>query len=321
MGKPSRAEWLEERRTGIGGSDSSAVLGLNPWMSPYSLWADKLGMLPEREESEAMRQGRDFEDYVARRFCEVSGKRVRRVNKILRHPENSFMLANIDRDIVGEDSGLECKTTSMLNLKKYAGGDFPVNYYCQCVHYMAVTGAKRWYLAVLVLNQALLCFQLTREPETPVPEWCVSSVYVDQSEIDSLVDAERSFWALVEAKEPPPLDGAPPTTDALEAIYADSNGSSIELFGRESLIETYAELKAQSRELDARIAECRQILMGDLGEAERGNCGSYDVLWKSQSRKTFDSAAFFSDFPELKESAEDYWKTTSFRKFEIREVK
>lgn len=78
--------WLAERRTGIGGSDVAAILGLNEWTSPYTVWADKLGLLPEREDSEAMRQGRDLEHYVAERFSKVSGKRVRRVNRILRHP-------------------------------------------------------------------------------------------------------------------------------------------------------------------------------------------------------------------------------------------
>lgn len=67
----SRQEWLEERRNAIGGSDTSAILGLNPYATPYTVWADKTGRLPEKEDSEAMRQGRDFEQYVADRFTEV----------------------------------------------------------------------------------------------------------------------------------------------------------------------------------------------------------------------------------------------------------
>ena len=53
----SRDDWLEHRKKSIGGSDASAVAGLNPWTSPYSVWADKLGLLPPKEENEAMRLG------------------------------------------------------------------------------------------------------------------------------------------------------------------------------------------------------------------------------------------------------------------------
>ncbi len=239
MDNSTRAAWLAERRTGIGGSDAAAILGLNPWTSPYTVWADKLGLLPERPDNEAMRQGRDFEPYVAERFCEVSGKRVRRVNKMLRHSVHTFMLANIDRDIVGESAGLECKTTSCLNIRNFKDGDFPATYYAQAVHYIAVTGAVRWYVAVLILNQGFHVYRLTRVRDDPLPDWCVSSVHVGNAEIDALIAAERDFWRMVEAKTPPPADGSASTAETLQALYADTDGSTAELFGRESTIREY----------------------------------------------------------------------------------
>jgi putative phage-type endonuclease len=69
-----REEWLQWRKKGIGGSDAATILGLNPYASLLSLWADKLGMMPEREDNEQMRQGRDLEGYVAERFMEATGK-------------------------------------------------------------------------------------------------------------------------------------------------------------------------------------------------------------------------------------------------------
>lgn len=103
--------WLEHRRHSIGGSDAAAIVGLNDYASPYSVWADKTDRLPEKEDSEAMRQGRDFEEYVAARFTEATGKKVRRCNFIIQNPDYPFAHANIDRQIIGEDAGLECKTT------------------------------------------------------------------------------------------------------------------------------------------------------------------------------------------------------------------
>ena len=41
----SHEEWLEDRRKGIGGSDVGALLGLNKYKSPYTLWAAKSGLL------------------------------------------------------------------------------------------------------------------------------------------------------------------------------------------------------------------------------------------------------------------------------------
>ena len=79
-----RGDWLAMRKEGIGGSDSSVILGLNPFASEMELWMDKVGSMPEKPASEAMRLGNELEDYVARRFCEETGKKVRRRKMMLR---------------------------------------------------------------------------------------------------------------------------------------------------------------------------------------------------------------------------------------------
>lgn len=160
-----REDWLEVRRQGVGGSDAAAIIGCNDYSSPYTVWLDKTGRLPEKEPTEAMRQGTDLEDYVAKRFAEKTGKKVRRKNDTLRNPKYPFALANVDRWVVGENAGLECKTANTLNYAKFRDGEFPANYYVQCMHYMAVTGADRWYLAVLVFGREFIVFELERDEE------------------------------------------------------------------------------------------------------------------------------------------------------------
>ena len=108
----SREDWLSLRRTGIGGSDAGAICGLNPYSSPLDVYFNKTGEAPETEDNEAMRQGRDLEEYVARRFTEETGLKVRRSNQMYRSIEHPFMIADIDRLIIGEDAGLECKTAN-----------------------------------------------------------------------------------------------------------------------------------------------------------------------------------------------------------------
>ena len=184
----SREAWLEERRKSIGGSDAAAIVGMGRYASPYTVWMDKTGRLPEKEDTEAMRIGRDLESYVASRFEESSGKKVRKCNYVMRNPAYPWAHADIDRRLVGEDAGLECKTTSTLDIRQFNGVDFPEKYYCQCVHYLAVTGLDRWYLAVLVFGRGFFTYTLER----------------DEAEISALMEAEKLFWRQKKRSALPP---------------------------------------------------------------------------------------------------------------------
>ena len=315
----SREDWLEERKKSLGGSDMGAVLGLNRYRSPYTVWAEKTGRIGEEPENEAMRVGRDLEPYVASRFEEASRKSVRRMNYLLRREDCPHLHANIDRQILGESSGLECKTASALNLKRYEGGDFPESYYAQCVTYLAVTGWERWFLAALVLGKGFYCYQITTVPDDYVPGWCESSVYVSPDEIAALKRCAADFWHdYVEADSPPPMDGDASTTEALETIY-EGGGGEVELFGRERLVEQYQYLMSRKKAIEKGADAIKQQLMNDLGDNERGYCGRFTVDWKGQSRQTFDARAFAKNHPEMDLSG--YYKTTNFRKFAVKEDK
>ena len=295
----SREAWLAERRKTIGGSDAAGIMGLSKWSTPYSVWAEKTGRLPDKPDSEAMRLGRDLEDYVARRWTEQTGKKVRRVQAMLYNPQYPFAHADVDRMAVGEDAGLECKTTSALNVKKFQGVEFPEQYYAQCVHYLAVTGAARWHLAVLVFGRGFFTYTLER----------------DQAEIDALMAEEAAFWALVEADTPPAVDGLDPTTGALETIYAGSSGEQVELFGRESILEEYGALRARRKELDGRLREIENTIKEDMKDAQRAACGRWSITWKPQERRTFQARPFAQDHPEM--DLEPYYKTTVSRTFKV----
>ena len=173
----SKEDWLRYRKSGITGTDAGAILGLNPYRSAFQVYHDKISDTIENMDNEAMRQGRDLEDYVARRWMEETGKRVYRLPAMLYHPKYSFAHADVDRMVMGENAGLECKTTFSLDLKQFNGVEFPVQYYAQCIHYLAVTGADRWYLAVLAYGRGFFTFTLER----------------DQAEIDALMAAEADF--------------------------------------------------------------------------------------------------------------------------------
>ena len=123
----SKEEWTALRATTIGGSDAAAILGLNPYKSPYALWAEKTGkVIPEDiSQKEAVRLGTDLEDYVAHRFMEATGKKVRRENYTVFRDDMPYAHANYDRLVIGERAGLEIKTTNALHLSKFKNGEFP----------------------------------------------------------------------------------------------------------------------------------------------------------------------------------------------------
>ena len=171
-------DWLKYRKRGIGGSDAGAVCGLNPYRSAMAVYLDKTTEEVEKADSEAMRQGREFEDYVARRFMEATGKKVRRANAMFYHEKYPFMIADVDRLIVGEKAGLECKTASPFMADKWKDGQVPMSYQLQCHHYMAVLGMERWYIAVLIYGREFKFCRIERDEEL----------------INNLIEIEKDFW-------------------------------------------------------------------------------------------------------------------------------
>lgn len=200
--KMSNEEWLALRKTGIGGSDAGTVCGLNPYSSPMKLFHDKTSKETEELDNEAVRQGHDLEEYVAQRFTEATGLKVRRSNYMYRSVKNPFMIADVDRLIVGEDAGLECKTASAYNADKWKDGDIPLHYIMQCYHYMAVTGKRTWYIAAVILGREFVYHKLVWNNEL----------------IDRLTEVERDFG------ENHVLAGAMPEPDGSEACSKVLNG-------------------------------------------------------------------------------------------------
>ena len=174
----SREEWLKLRKNGIGGSDAGAVCGLNPYRSAMDIFIDKTTDDISDYDNEAMKQGRDLEDYVAQRFCEATGLKVRKSNAMYVHKEHPFMLADVDRLIIGENAGLECKTASPYSADKWNDGQIPAHYLAQCYHYMVVLDMDAWYIAVLIYGKEFKYIRLERDEEI----------------ITNLIHIEDEFW-------------------------------------------------------------------------------------------------------------------------------
>ena len=287
----NRDEWKALRKNYIGGSDAATVVGLNPFASPFSLWAEKTGNSPEFNGNLATEVGSYLEEFVARKFSDVTGKTVRRCNMSLVNDDYPFAIANVDRLIVGEDAGLEIKTTSELNMSKFKGGDYPGNYYAQCVHYLAVTGKARWYLAVLIGNRDFMTFTIER----------------DEDEIAALMDAERAFWNdYVLTGQTPPADGHSATSSAIRQMWPEDDGDAADLTECAEALEQRKALNEQIKALKTEVDALDNSIKTVMGDAAKGSCGRFTVSWKLQNTSALDRDKIKADYPDI-----DFSKYTS----------
>lgn len=298
----SKEEWLSLRRHFIGGSDAGAVVGLNPYKSAYTLWAEKTGKIPEFEGNLITEVGSYLEDFVAKLFEKEKGKKVRRKNRMLVNHEYPFACADVDRVVVGENAILECKTTnSFPAMRKFKNGEYPESWYCQMTHYLAVGGYDKAYLAVLIGCREFKVFELDR----------------DEGEIKALMSLEADFWDKVEKNLPPPVDGAVSTSDTLTALYPESNDNIVNLMAYEADLKQYMTYTSLIKDVEKQRDEVANRIKAFLGESGRGESNHYKVSWTSSSRVSFDSKKFASDHADMDLS--NYYKSSNYRTFKVSE--
>ncbi|MBP3630242.1 MAG: YqaJ viral recombinase family protein [Clostridia bacterium] len=299
-----REDWLDYRRTSLGGSDASVILGLNDFKSKYTLWAEKKGFVNnDSEDNERMRIGRDLEQYVAERFCEATGKKVRRRNYMFLHDDYDFISANVDREIIGENAGLECKTTSAFSKSDFENGEIPLYYYCQCMHYMAVMGYEKMYLAVLVLGKSFHWFEIER----------------NEKEIESLINTEVNFWNryVLSDVEVPEVDGSENTFKTISQMYPKAENEEMIDLDNEDVCE-YIKLQEQIKKLQSYADEFKQKIQVSLGKNSFGKTKGFEVSYKNQSRTTVDSKRLKEEQPEI---YKEYSKESSTRVLRVKKLK
>lgn len=272
----SREDWLRYRRQGIGSSDAAAAVGISPYVSPLELWLVKTGRdegltkSDPNDDTSPMFWGTALEPLVAEHYARRTGHRVRRNNAVLQHrdPDKAWMLANIDREIVGhpEVQILECKTAGEFGARLWRDG-VPEYVQCQVQHQLAVTGKRAADVAVLICGHELRIHRIER----------------DEALIASLIELERRFWEHVVNDTPPPVDGSESSGLALQALYPADQGETMDLREDLALAETFARLISVRDQLDAHKATealLKQQIQERMGEASRALFPGGSVSWK-----------------------------------------
>lgn len=292
--------WLKYRKRGIGGSDAGAVCGLNPYRTAIQVYYDKTSNEIEEIDNEAMRQGREFEDYVARRFTEATGKKVRRANAMFYDERNPFMLADVDRMVVGENAGLECKTASPYMADKWQDGKIPMSYQIQCHHYMSVCNADAWYIAVLIYGREFKYYRIDRDEEM----------------IADLIHIEQDFWenCVLKGQIPEP-DGSKIADTVIAEYFKQSRQEVIPLTGFDEKLQRRQELVTVIDKMEREKKQIEQELKLYLGESEQAENERFFVSWKAVNSNRLDEKRLKEEQPQVYEK---YRKMITSRRFTVK---
>ena len=235
--------------------------------------------------NEAVFWGTTLEPIVAQVYQERTGRKVRRVNAVLQHPQHPFMLANLDRS-VGSDGILEIKTAGQRSASQWEE-TVPEAYQCQVLHQLAVTG-KAWAdVAVLIAGQEFRVYRIER----------------DDMRIADLIEREEKFWRNVQNDTPPLVDGSASSAKALAGMYPQDSGRSIDWSESPELNEafdTLLDLKRQRQYLQQQEDLQQQIIQAAMGDASGAVFHHGRISWKrAKDSCSTDYKRLGQEHPEL----------------------
>lgn len=182
-------EWRKRRSVGVGSSDAPIIAGVAPWGDIRTLFAEKVGWAAPIIETRPMAWGKHLEPAIAAAYADETGRKLRRVNRLLQHREHAWMLASLDRVVVGERRLVEIKTARFASEQWGLAGtdEVPDHYRLQVLHQLGVTGYDVADIVVLFAGSDLRIYTVPR----------------DNDLLNDLVSLEGVFWAAVQAKSLP----------------------------------------------------------------------------------------------------------------------
>lgn len=292
-------QWLERRKHGIGGSDASAILGLNKYATPYMVWLEKTNRVDAEDlsENEKVYWGTVLEPVIADEFEK-------------RHPEfeveepgamyqsifNPWMLASVDRVLSGKEekgcitfldekpSGiLEVKTVGERRRPDWDDG-VPDYYLAQVNHYLAVTGYQYAYVAVLIAGQEYREYKIER----------------DEEDIQYLIEKEKEFWKYVLTDMIPPAMGGNAEAEAIMEQHSNSDDLFVKMLDDDAPeVGEYVEIGEKIKELEKEKSRLNNEIKMIIGDHWGIETPKYTIKWSRSDYERFDSKKFQKENPDL----------------------
>lgn len=281
----TREDWLNERKSGLGGSDAPAVMGLSKWRTPLDVFLEKRGEGSEVVESEPMKWGRLLEPVVRQEYAERTGQVVRlEPHQLIRHPTLPHMFCTPD-GITDSGRLYEGKVArSAEGWGEEGSADIPEAYLIQVQHSLVVTMLPVSDVAVLIGGSDLRIYEVEADAELQ----------------EMITEAEAAFWKLVQSGEPPPPKTA---EDAIRRFRTVRPGASVTATQEiEDIVHNLARMRIAAADLEGMQDAHKALIMGFMGDAETivDLKGNPLVTWKQQKGAArFDTAAFKADSPDL----------------------
>ena len=284
----TQEQWVEQRTKGIGGSDAGAIMGLNPYSTPLTVWFAKKGK-STFEGNAATEWGNILEVPIRRKASEAIGGQIEVTGGTFVSKSAPFMRANLDGvlrvkklTLAGQTvsglGGWECKTTARGN--GFTEDEIPDSYFAQVQHYMATTGLSWFVLSAFILNQRN-CYHYI------IPR--------NDEFIKEMVDCERTFWTdnVLADTAPAPMG----TENEARLIDALGIGGSVQLpLECEATFNQLNELKKQIKDLETQKRALEDELKlkmvsfpSDGTNKAIATCGGWQAVWSEQKRRTVDS--------------------------------
>ena len=305
LGGVDRGDWLDLRRTGVGGSDVGSIVGVNRWRSAYQVWLEKTGRLADEDLSDvdAVHFGVVLEGAVADRFAYRTGFEVWCPHAMFRDRSRPWRLASPDRlmrDGDGVLGVLEVKTAGHFSGDDWADGAVPEPYELQGAHYAGLLGLPYCYFAVLIGGQRM--------------EW--RRVDVDAGYASDVAEVVDRFWLdHVVTDDPPPPDDSAACTEVLNRLW-NAEEATVDL-DAEALVwaREYRDACRERNEVEARRTLAANRLRALLGRHTVGVVDGVKVAtWRPVETRRFDTKTFAVDHPDL---FEEYRTVTSSRTLRV----
>ena len=285
-----RDEWLQLRTNGIGGSDVSALMGVNNYKSPLALWLEKTGRAepPDLSGNEAVQWGVTLEPIIRAKFQAMHPElTVQEPNAIYRSLECPWEQATLDGEVydpaTGDFSVLEIKTVGERRSDDWDKG-VPIYYLAQVTHYLNVTGWRRAYVAALIGGQRYVEFIV--EP--------------DEEDREAVRDAVRKFWGMVQRDEAPALVGKKDEAASLTKLHAHPEDEVRQLGpDLDGLIDRYVDLTGRIKEAEAERQDVANAIKQVIGDSKGITTDVYKATWVRAKRRRLDVGRLSREHPDL----------------------
>lgn len=292
-----KAEWLRERRAGIGGSEVAAIMGENHWNSPRQIWMSKMGMFDDKppQQSEAARWGNLLETVVADEWALREGRKYVHIPVILQDDERPYLLANIDGFTLSDDGKvitgiLEIKTTSAYNQSVWENGPLPFHYMCQTNWYCGITRLGAYTIVCLVGGQHLYSYDLPADSELFAREVAAADDFW-LNHIVTGIEPEATAVDKELLKKAESADEVPDVDEAPTLILDDEES--------QRLITSYIQLRDKAKALkDIKDAVYAQIKI-KIGKSPSAMTATNSVTVKKTARRSCDFDLLQSIAPEI----------------------